>query len=268
LPAQHRTTSTSSSPTSRSICSSRPSTKRSIHCAKGLGIWARASTDAGEEPDVVLACCGDVATMEALAAAAILRERQPDLKLRFVNVVDLFKLQPASEHPHGSTEREFDSLFTSDKPIIFNFHGYPWLIHRLAYRFRGHDNLHVRGYKEKGNINTPLELAMLNETSRFHLVIDVIDRVPKLRTKGAHLKEEMKNAIIDNLATRTSTAPTGRSLPTGRGRTDKVATHKWRQVSNDAIARQRLAVARSFFGNPPRRVGVSLISASLSPELR
>ncbi len=170
-----------------------------IHCAKGIGIWARASTDQGEEPDVVLACCGDVVTMEALAAAAILRERVPDLKLRFVNVVDLFKLQPASEHPHGSTEREFDSLFTTDKPIIFNFHGYPWLIHKLAYRFTNHGNLHVRGYKEKGNINTPLELAMLNETSRFHLVIDVIDRVPRLRTKAAHLKEEMKNDIIDNL---------------------------------------------------------------------
>jgi xylulose-5-phosphate/fructose-6-phosphate phosphoketolase len=170
-----------------------------IHCAKGIGIWARASTDQGEEPDVVLACCGDVATMEALAAAAILRERLPDLKVRFVNAVDLFKLQPASEHPHGSTEREFDSLFTTDKPIIFNFHGYPWLIHKLAYRFTNHGNLHVRGYKEKGNINTPLELAMLNETSRFHLVIDVIDRVPKLQTKAAHLKEEMKNAIIDNL---------------------------------------------------------------------
>jgi len=168
-------------------------------CAKGLGIWARASTDAGEEPDVVLASCGDVATMEALAAAAILRERLPDLKLRFVNVIDLFKLQPASQHPHGSTEREFDSLFTTDKPIIFNFHGYPWLIHKLAYRFAGHDNLHVCGYREKGNINTPLELAMLNETSRFHLVIDVIDRVAKLRTRAAHLKEEMKNAIIDNM---------------------------------------------------------------------
>jgi xylulose-5-phosphate/fructose-6-phosphate phosphoketolase len=170
------------------------------HCTKGLGIWLRASTDAGEEPDVVLACCGDVATMEALAAAAILRERTPDLRLRFVNVVDLFKLQPESEHPHGSSERDFDGLFTTDKPIIFNFHGYPWLIHKLAYRFKGHANLHVRGYKEKGNINTPLELAILNETSRFNLVIDVIDRVPKLRTKAAHLKEEMKNAIIDNLS--------------------------------------------------------------------
>jgi xylulose-5-phosphate/fructose-6-phosphate phosphoketolase len=169
------------------------------HCAKGLGIWTRASTDAGEEPDVVLACCGDVVTMEALAAAAILRERVPDLKLRFINVVDLFKLQPAAEHPHGSTEREFDSLFTTDKPIIFNFHGYPWLIHRLTYRHAGHAQLHVHGYKEKGNINTPLELAMLNETSRYHLVIDVIDRVPKLRTKAAHLKEEMKNTIIENM---------------------------------------------------------------------
>jgi xylulose-5-phosphate/fructose-6-phosphate phosphoketolase len=171
-----------------------------IHCAKGLGIWGRASTDAGHEPDVVLASCGDVATQEALAAAAILRERAPDLKLRFVNVVDLFRLQPASEHPHGSTEREFDGLFTTDKPIIFNFHGYPWLIHKLSYRFKGHDHLHVRGYKEKGNINTPLELAMLNETSRFHLVIDVIDRVPKLQGKAAHLKEEMKNEILSNLA--------------------------------------------------------------------
>jgi xylulose-5-phosphate/fructose-6-phosphate phosphoketolase len=170
-----------------------------VHCTKGIGIWKRASTDEGEEPDVVLASCGDVATMEALAAAAILREKAPGLKLRFVNVVDLFKLQPASEHPHGSTEREFDSLFTTDKPVIFNFHGYPWLIHKLAYRFAGHENMHVRGYKEKGNINTPLELAMLNETSRFHLVIDVVDRVPSLRVKGAHIKEEMKNAIIDHM---------------------------------------------------------------------
>jgi xylulose-5-phosphate/fructose-6-phosphate phosphoketolase len=169
------------------------------HCAKGVGIWSRASTDAGQEPDVVLACCGDVATMEALAAAAILRERVPDLKLRFVNVVDLFKLQPVSEHPHGSTEREFDGVFGTDTPIVFNFHGYPWLIHRLAYRFKGHEHLHVRGYKEKGNINTPLELAMLNETSRFHLVIDVIDRVAKLRNTCAHLKEDMKNAIVENM---------------------------------------------------------------------
>jgi xylulose-5-phosphate/fructose-6-phosphate phosphoketolase len=170
-----------------------------VHCTKGLGIWRRASTDADEEPDVVLASCGDVATLEALAAASILRERVPDLKLRFVNVVDLFKMQPASVHPHGSSDSELEGLFTGDKPIIFNFHGYPWLVHRLAYRFKNHDNLHVHGYKEKGNINTPFELAILNETSRLHLVIDVIDRVPKLRARAGHLKDEMRNAIIDNL---------------------------------------------------------------------
>jgi xylulose-5-phosphate/fructose-6-phosphate phosphoketolase len=169
-----------------------------VHCAKGLGVWQRASNDEGSEPDVVMASCGDVATMEALAATAILRERLPDLKIRFVNVVDLFKMQPSTEHPHGSTEHEFDTLFTRDKPIIFSFHGYPWLIHKLSYRFQGHDHMHVRGYKEKGNINTPLELAMLNETSRFHLVMDVVDRVPTLRAKAAHLREEMKNAIIDH----------------------------------------------------------------------
>ncbi|HYC08225.1 MAG TPA: phosphoketolase family protein [Steroidobacteraceae bacterium] len=170
------------------------------HCAKGIGIWSRASNDQGAEPDVVIAACGDVVTAEALAATAILRKHLPDLKVRFVNVVDLFKLQPASEHPHGSTEREFDSLFTLDKPVIFNFHGYPWLIHKLAYRFTNHDNMHVRGYKEKGNINTPLELAILNQIDRFDLVIDVIDRVPTLGARAAHLKEEMKNEILDNLA--------------------------------------------------------------------
>jgi len=170
-----------------------------VHCAKGIGIWRRASNDEGVEPDVVMASCGDVPTVEALAAVAILRERLPDLKVRFVNVVDLFKMQPASEHPHGLAESEFDSLFTTSKPVIFNFHGYPWLIHKLAYRFNNHENLHVRGYKEKGNINTPIELAILNQIDRFNLVIDVIDRVPGLAVRAAHLKEEMKDAIIDNL---------------------------------------------------------------------
>jgi xylulose-5-phosphate/fructose-6-phosphate phosphoketolase len=163
-----------------------------VHCAKGIGIWRRASNDEGVEPDVVMAACGDVPTVEALAAVAILRERLPDLKVRFVNVVDLFKMQPASEHPHGLAESEFDSLFTTGKPVIFNFHGYPWLIHKLAYRFNN-------GYKEKGNINTPLELAILNQIDRFDLVIDVIDRVPGLSVRAAHLKEEMKDAIIDHL---------------------------------------------------------------------
>jgi len=171
-----------------------------VHCAKGIGIWRAASNDEGSEPDVVMGTCGDVATQEALAATAILRERLPNLKVRFVNVVDLFKLQPASEHPNGSSEREFDSLFTRDKPVIFNFHGYPWLLHKLFYRFANSENIHVRGYKEKGNINTPLELAILNQVDRFDLVIDVIDRVPGLAVRAAHLKEEMKNAIMDNLA--------------------------------------------------------------------
>jgi xylulose-5-phosphate/fructose-6-phosphate phosphoketolase len=169
------------------------------HCTKGVGIWGKASNDEGSEPDVVMASCGDVPTLEALAATAILRERLPELKVRFVNVVDLYRMQPASEHPHGMTDRDFDGLFTTSKPIIFNFHGYPWLIHKLAYRFRNHDNMHVRGYKEKGNINTPLELAIMNQIDRFSLVIDVIDRVPGLRERGSHLKDEMKNAIIDNL---------------------------------------------------------------------
>ena len=169
------------------------------HCTKGIGIWDWASTDNGAEPDVVLACAGDIATMEALAAAAILRERFPDLKLRFVNVVDLFRLQPESEHPHGLSEREFDSLFTTDKPVIFNFHGYPLLIHRLTYRRKNHDNIHVRGYKEMGNINTPLELAILNNVSRFNLAIDVIDRVPRLRNVGSHTQEWLRDQMTDSV---------------------------------------------------------------------
>jgi xylulose-5-phosphate/fructose-6-phosphate phosphoketolase len=171
-----------------------------VHCEKGIGIWRRASSDAGAEPDVVMASCGDVATLEALAAVAILRERLPELKVRFVNVVDLYRMQPASEHPHGLEPRDFDSLFTTDRPVIFNFHGYPWLIHKLAYRFANHENIHVRGYKEKGNINTPLELAILNQIDRFDLVIDVVDRVPGLKARGAHLKEDMRDAILDHLA--------------------------------------------------------------------
>ena len=169
------------------------------HCTKGIGIWDWASTDAGEEPDVVMACAGDIPTMESLAATAILRENFADLKIRFVNVVDLFKLQPDTQHPHGLSDRDFDSLFTTDKPIMFNFHAYPWLIHKLAYKRTNHQNMHVRGYKEKGNINTPLELAIENQVDRFNLAIDVIDRVPKLQVKGAHVKEWLKNQIIDSV---------------------------------------------------------------------
>jgi xylulose-5-phosphate/fructose-6-phosphate phosphoketolase len=167
------------------------------HVTKGIGIWDWASSDQGGEPDVVVAGCGDIATKEALAATRLLREHFKDLKIRFVNVVDLYKMTPPKEHPHGLSDRDFDSLFTTDKPIIFNFHGYPWLIHRLAYRRTNHPNLHVRGYKEKGNINTPLELAIENEIDRFSLAIDVIDRVPRLHVAGAHVKEKLRDLQIE-----------------------------------------------------------------------
>lgn len=167
------------------------------HCTKGIGLWDWASNDQGSEPDVVMACAGDIPTQEALAATVLLREHFPDLKIRFINVVDLFKLQPNTEHPHGLNDRDFDSLFTTNKPIIFNFHGYPWLIHRLTYRRTNHHNLHVRGYKEKGNINTPLELAISNQIDRFSLAMDVIDRVPSLQLRGAHAKEAFRNQQID-----------------------------------------------------------------------
>jgi xylulose-5-phosphate/fructose-6-phosphate phosphoketolase len=166
------------------------------HCTKGIGIWSWASNDQGAEPDVVMAGCGDVPTQEALAAISLLREHFPDLKIRFINVVDLYKMAPETEHPHGLSDYDFDSLFTKNKPIIFNFHGYPWLIHRLAYRRNNHKNLHVRGYKEKGNINTPLELAIRNEIDRFSLAIDVINRVPRLQVTGAHAKEALRDMQI------------------------------------------------------------------------
>ncbi|MER7893420.1 phosphoketolase family protein [Micromonospora sp. NPDC094482] len=161
------------------------------HTRRGLGIWEWASTDAGSEPDVVLACCGDVPTLEALAAADLLRRHLPDLKVRLVNVVDLMRLQPPTEHPHGLPDNEFDTIFTADRPIIFAYHGYPWLIHRLTYRRTNHDNLHVRGYKEEGTTTTPFDMVMLNDLDRFHLVIDVIDRVPGLAARAAHLRQQM-----------------------------------------------------------------------------
>ncbi len=169
------------------------------HCTKGIGIWDWASTDDCKDPDVVMACAGDIPTMEAVAAVSILKRNFSDLKIRFVNVVDLFRLLPQSEHPHGLPDRDFDSLFTTDKPVIFNFHAYPALIHKLAYRRKNHDNFHVRGYKEKGSINTPLELAILNQIDRFNLAIDVIDRVPRLQSIGAHVKEALKDQIIESI---------------------------------------------------------------------
>ncbi len=167
------------------------------HCATGLGIWEFASTDAGLEPDVVMACAGDVPTLETLAAVDWLRTHLPDLKIRVVNVVDLMTLQPASEHPHGLPDKDYDALFTKDKPIIFNYHGYPWLIHRLTYR-RANQNLHVRGYKEEGTTTTPFDMCVLNEIDRFHLAMDVIDRVPRLANVAAHLRQQLRNKLLDH----------------------------------------------------------------------
>lgn len=167
------------------------------HCTKGLGIWEWASNDDGTPPDLVMACAGDIPTKESLAATLLLRQHFPQLKIRFINVVDLYKLTPSCEHPHGLTDDEFDNLFTTDKPIIFNFHGYPYLIHRLAYRRHNHHNLHVRGYKEKGSINTPLELAIQNQIDRFSLAMDAINRVPALRGIGAHAHEALRNRQIE-----------------------------------------------------------------------
>jgi xylulose-5-phosphate/fructose-6-phosphate phosphoketolase len=167
------------------------------HCTRGIGIWRWASTDRdGEEPDVVLACAGDIPTLEILAAASILRERIPELRVRVVNVVDLMRLQPESEHPHGLPGREFDSLFTTNRPVIFAYHGYPWLIHRLTYSRTNHDNIHVRGYIEEGTTTTPFDMVMLNDLDRFHIVADVIDRVVGLTERYAWLRQQMVDARV------------------------------------------------------------------------
>jgi xylulose-5-phosphate/fructose-6-phosphate phosphoketolase len=168
------------------------------HCTAGIGIWEWASNDKGVEPDVVMACCGDVPTLETLAAVDILRRNLPDLKIRVVNVVDLMTLQPSTEHPHGLQDRDFDSLFTVDKPVVFAFHGYPWLIHRLTYRRHNHENMHVRGYKEEGTTTTPFDMTVLNEIDRLHLAGDVIDRVPRLRDIASHLKQDLRNKLIEH----------------------------------------------------------------------
>lgn len=168
------------------------------HCAVGAGIWEWASNDEDGEPDVVMACCGDVPTLETLAAVDILRKNFPDLKIRVVNVVNLMKLQPVKEHPHGLTDADFDSLFTTDKPLIFAFHGYPWLIHRLTYRRTNHKNLHVRGYKEEGTTTTPFDMVVLNDLDRFHLAMDVIERLPQLEKNGAHVRQKMRDKLIEH----------------------------------------------------------------------
>jgi xylulose-5-phosphate/fructose-6-phosphate phosphoketolase len=168
------------------------------HCTTGIGIWQWASTDAGAEPDVVMGCCGDIPTLETLAAVDYLRQAFPDLKIRVVNVVDLMTLQPSTEHPHGLSDADFDSMFTTDKPIVFAFHGYPWLIHRLTYRRHNHDNMHVRGYKEEGTTTTPFDMTVLNEVDRLHLAMDVIDRVPRLQKLAGHQKQELRNKLIEH----------------------------------------------------------------------
>jgi xylulose-5-phosphate/fructose-6-phosphate phosphoketolase len=168
------------------------------HCEAGLGIWEWASNDRGSEPDVVMACCGDVPTLETLAAVDLLRHHAPELKIRVVNVVDLMTLQPSSEHPHGLSDHDFDALFTTDKPIIFAFHGYPWLIHRLTYRRNNHGNLHVRGYKEEGTTSTPFDMCVMNDIDRFHLMGDVIDRVPKLGARAAYAKQALRDKLIEH----------------------------------------------------------------------
>ncbi|HKO27127.1 MAG TPA: phosphoketolase family protein [Solirubrobacteraceae bacterium] len=180
------------------------------HCTRGIGIWEWASSDAGQEPDVVLACAGDIPTLETVSAAAMLRERLPDLRVRVINVVDLMRLQPETEHPHGMPDSEFDALFTSGRPVIFAYHGYPWLIHRLTYRRTNHRNLHVRGYIEEGTTTTPFDMVMLNDLDRFHLVMDVIDRVPGLGERAAHLRQEM---VDERLRHRAYTREVGDDSP-------------------------------------------------------
>jgi len=168
------------------------------HCTAGIGIWSWASSDQGSEPDAIMACAGDIPTLETLAAVDLLRQNFPDVKIRVINVVDLMTIQPKSEHPHGLSDRDFDSMFSTDKPIIFAYHGYPWLIHRLTYRRTNHRNLHVRGYKEEGTTTTPFDMTVLNDLDRYHLAGDVVDRVPRLERAGAHFKQYLRNQLVEH----------------------------------------------------------------------
>jgi xylulose-5-phosphate/fructose-6-phosphate phosphoketolase len=168
------------------------------HCTRGIGIWEWASTDPAAEPDIVMACCGDIPTLETLAAVDLLRTHIPDIKIRVINVVNLMTLQPPEEHPHGISHAAFDDLFTVDKPIVFAFHGYPWLIHRLTYRRTNHDNLHVRGYKEEGTTTTPFDMCVRNDLDRFHLAIDVVERIPRLAPMRGHIRDRLEKKLIDH----------------------------------------------------------------------
>jgi len=187
------------------------------HCEAGIGIWDWASNDRGSEPDVVMACCGDVPKLETLAAVDLLRRHIPEIKIRVINIVDLMTLQSCTEHPHGLNDHDFDTLFTKDRPIVFAFHGYPWLIHRLTYRRTNHGNIHVRGYKEEGTTTTPFDMCVLNQLDRFHLVADVIDRVPSLGSKAAYAKQAIRDALIEH-----------RQYITRRGEDDpRILNWKW-----------------------------------------
>jgi xylulose-5-phosphate/fructose-6-phosphate phosphoketolase len=168
------------------------------HCTQGIGIWEWASTDRGNEPDVVMVCAGDVPTLETLAAVDLLRHYAPSLKIRVVNVVDLMTLQPKSRHPHGLVDKDYDDLFTKDKPVIFAFHGYPWLIHRLTYKRCNHDNIHVRGYQEEGSTTTPFDMAVRNGIDRFHLVLDILDRAPPLGASTVYVKQEIREKLVEH----------------------------------------------------------------------
>jgi xylulose-5-phosphate/fructose-6-phosphate phosphoketolase len=185
-----------------------------IHCKRGAGIWEWASNDDSGAPDVVLACCGDIPTLETLAAADLLRRHLPELMVRVVNVVDLMRLQPDTEHPHGLSDAEFDAIFTQDRPVVFAYHGYPWLIHRLTYRRTNHRNIHVRGYKEEGTTTTPFDMVMLNHLDRFHLVMDVIDRAPGLLSSAGRVRQQMED---ERLKARAYTREYGEDAPEIRG---------------------------------------------------
>jgi xylulose-5-phosphate/fructose-6-phosphate phosphoketolase len=174
--------------------------KAIVHCRSGIGVWDWASTDDGAEPDLVMACAGDVPTLETLAAVQILRQQVPDLRIRVVNIVDLMALQPKEYHPHGLSDREFDALFTTDKPVIFAYHGYPWTIHRLTYRRTNHDNIHVRGYNEEGTTTTPFDMTVLNGLDRFHIVQSVVDWVPRLKSMRVALKQAMDSKLLEHRA--------------------------------------------------------------------
>ena len=230
-----------------------------LHCTRGIGTWDFASNDDGGEPDVVLACAGDIPTLETLAAVDILRRELPDLKVRVVNVVDLMRLQPESEHPHGMSDREFDSLFTTDKPIVFAYHGYPWLIHRLTYRRRNHANLHVRGYKEEGTTTTPFDMVMLNDLDRFRLVIDVIDRVPGVAARAAHLRQHM---IDRRLECRAYTRQEGEDPP-------EIRDWQW-PAARGLVTRQRILVVNAGSSSLKLRVldeGDAIVGSADLPAL-